>query len=234
MIYLYAISERTEAQLPDALNLEGVDGGPACLDHLVYQDIAAVFGLLQTAQVTPTMEAVWRHETVVEALMGDRAVLPMRFGALFADAGAVQAALAAHYDDLVADLRRVRGKVELGLRVLWAEDAPFPKPIADNEKSSGFAYMMARVDQERETRVWTEQAKALAAEIHDSLAVQAAESACQVQVTRRMFLTAAYLVEKDQVGLFRRQVDTLQPTYPTLRFLCTGPWPPYNFVTIHA
>ena len=45
-------------------------------------------------------------------------------------------------------------------------------------------------------------------------------------------LNAAYLVERAQVAAFRGTVSALAAEHPTLQFLCTGPWPPYNFVTI--
>ena len=68
-------------------------------------------------------------------------------------------------------------------------------------------------------------------ELHTPLAQLAAESTRQVLVTPRLLLTAAYLVERDQVTAFQREVGGLSGAYPALRLLCTGPWPPYSFVT---
>ena len=53
----------------------------------------------------------------------------------------------------------------------------------------------------------------------------------QVLFTHRLLLTAAYLVKRQQMAAFNRQVEALSVTYPALRFLCTGPWPPYSFVS---
>ncbi|MBI4759356.1 MAG: GvpL/GvpF family gas vesicle protein [Chloroflexi bacterium] len=78
-----------------------------------YQDIAAVVSTLTSAKVQPTEANLWLHETVVEALMVDRAVLPVRFGTVLANEAAVQAVLTAHHADFVANLKRVRGRVEL-------------------------------------------------------------------------------------------------------------------------
>jgi hypothetical protein len=46
-----------------------------------------------------------------------------------------------------------------------------------------------------------------------------------------LLLTAAYLVRHHRLDPFRGRVRTLSTDYPALRFLCTGPWPPYSFVT---
>jgi hypothetical protein len=50
-------------------------------------------------------------------------VLPVRFGSLFADETALSATLATHEAELRADLDRVRGRLELSLRVLWEQAA---------------------------------------------------------------------------------------------------------------
>ncbi|MGA9351605.1 MAG: GvpL/GvpF family gas vesicle protein [Anaerolineae bacterium] len=237
-MYLYAITNQPEEPVPPEPGLEG-----ASLLSLAYQDIAAVASPLTIVEVPPTEDNLWRHETIVEALMADRTVLPVRFGTVLADEAAIRAVLAAHHTDFVANLERVRGRVELGLRVLWISDFRFPifdcrLPITqsqiENRKSkiaSGRAYLMARLEEEHQRQAWRQRAEALVAELHTPLAQLATESTRQVLITPRLLLTAAYLVERDQVAAFRQEVEVLSAAYLTLRFLCTGPWPPYNFVS---
>ncbi|MBI5956606.1 MAG: GvpL/GvpF family gas vesicle protein [Chloroflexi bacterium] len=206
-----------------------------------YQDIAAVVSTLTSAKVQPTEANLWLHETVVEALMVDRAVLPVRFGTVLANEAAVQAVLTAHHADFVANLKRVRGRVELGLRVLWeieeqgsggaGEQGGTPAPSHLRREGSGRSYLLARLAEERQVWARRRRAEALAAEIHAPLARLAAEDTRQVLITPRLLLTAAYLVDRDQVATFRQEVEALSAAYPALRFLCTGPWPPYSFVT---
>lgn len=229
-MYLYAITNQPEEPVPPDPGLEG-----ASLLSLAYQDIAAVASPLTIVEVPPTEDNLWRHEAIVEALMADRIVLPMRFGTVLANEVAVQAVLAAHYTDFVASLDRVRGRVELGLRVLWDDDTPPPQPSPACEggsgRGSGRAYLMARLEEERQVWAWRQQAEALAAELHAPLARLATGSTRQVLITPRLLLTAAYLVERDEVATFRQEVETLSAAYSALRFLCTGPWPAYSFVT---
>lgn len=236
MIYLYAITDRPEAPLPAEAGLEG-----ASLLGLPYQNIAAVASSIGVAEVPPEEANIWRHETVVEALMADRTVLPVRFGTMFADETAVQAVLAEHYADLVADLKRMCGHVELGVRVLCddGQSQPLSVDCLSGKKSSeqppangsGRAYLMARLEEERQVQTWSDRAETLAAELHTPLARLAAQSTSQVLITPRLLLTAAYLVDREQLAAFRREVKVLIAAHPKLRFLCTGPWPPYNFVT---
>jgi hypothetical protein len=230
MIYLYAITDQPEAPVPAEPGLEGIS-----VFTLTYQDIAAVVSSLTTAEVSPTEDNLWRHEAVVETLMADRAVLPVRFGTLLADEVAAQNVLAAHYADFVASLKQVRGRVELSLRVLWEEDTPPPQPSpargGGGKRRDGRAYLMARLEEERQRQARRQQAEALAKELHTPLARLAAESTQQVLITPRMLLTAAYLVDRDQVAAFQREVKALSADHSALRLLCTGPWPAYSFVT---
>ena len=229
MIYLYAITDLPDLPVPAEPGLEGTS-----LFSLAYRDIAAVVSPLTTSAVPPTEDNLWQHEAVVETLMADRAVLPVRFGTLLADETAIRAALAAHYANFVASLDRVRGRVELGLRVLWEmADSRWQTAGSSQQPSatSGRAYLMARLEEERQRQAWREQAEALAEEIHAPLDQLAADSTRQVLITPRLLLTAAYLVERDQVATFRQKVEALSAAYPKLRLLCTGPWPAYNFVT---
>jgi hypothetical protein len=243
-MYLYAITDQPELPMPAEPGLEGVGGCETHPYNVTHQNIAAVVSPLAATKVPPTEDNVWRHEAVVEALMADRTVLPVRFGTVLTDEAAVQATLAAHYADFVASLNRVRGRVELSLRVLWISDpsAPlrtgFRLPIADcrlpnhePEIASGRAYLMARLEEERQRQAWRQQAEALAAELHIPLDRLAVESTRQVLVTPRLLLTAAYLVERGQVAAFRREVEVLSTAHPELRFLCTGPWPAYSFAS---
>lgn len=241
-MYLYAITDRPEAPLPDAPGLED-----APLFSLRHRDIVAVVSSLPDSGVSPVETNLWRHEAVLEALMTDRAVLPVRFGTVPAHEDALRDVLSAHYAGFTTDLDHVRGRVEVGLRVLWqeeqggggaekrgSEEARARRGRRTGEQASsgsGRVYMMARLEEKRQQRAHRERAEALAREIHTPLDKEAVDSTHQVLVTPRFLLTAAYLVERDETKGFQQQVQALNPAYPAFRFLCTGPWPAYSFVT---
>jgi hypothetical protein len=231
-MYLYAITDQPELPVPPEPGLEG-----ASLLSLACRDVSAVVSRLATVTVPATKPNLWRHEAVVETLMAGRAVLPLRFGTVLTDEAAVRSLLAAHYADFVASLDRVRGRVELGLRVLWNGDR---RPLAVDRRSrfggqpsavSGHSYLLARLEEERSRQAWRDRAEAVAAELHTPLSRLAAESTRQVLITSGLLLSAAYLVQYSQVAAFRRKVEALSTAHPALRFLCTGPWPAYSFVT---
>jgi len=249
-LYWYAIVDQADKPVQTMRGLEEAE-----VQLVTYGEIAAVVGTLDEAEVAPTPTNLWRHEAVVECLMGERAVLPMRFGTVFADETRVRASLKAHHSEFVASLRRIRGRVELALQVMWDDDGARSKnsaasvctkvtkrsllsrgPIlggrrrAKGTKGNGRAYLMALLEEERRDRAWRQRAETLAERIDARLLALAEDSTRCLLLTPRLLLTAAYLIDKDQVESFRHQVQMLQSEYPEMHFLCTGPWPPYSFV----
>lgn len=238
-LYLYALTDHPDAPLPAQAGLED-----APLQTIPVRDVAAVTSAITTVPVPTTEDNFWHHEKIVEALMTDRTLLPVRFGTVVGDSAALMSLLTAHYANLWATLDRVRDHVELSVRVLWDEEQPptsaSPEKSALNRSSpvtdgtptpSGRSYLLARLEQQREEGTRRRQAEALADELHTPLARLATESTQRMLVTPRMLLTGAYLVRRDHTAAFRETVAALGTDRPSLQFLCTGPWPPYSFVT---
>ncbi len=241
-LYLYAFTDSPAMPLPAQAGLEG-----APLRTITVRDIAAVTSSITTVPVPTIEDNFWHHEKIVEALMSDRTLLPVRFGTVVGDSSALVSLLTKHYTNLSSTLDRVRDHVELSVRVLWDKEHEQPPTTASPEEkselnrslsvtdrasaTSGRAYLLARLEQQRQEGAWRRQAEALAAELHTPLAQLATESVQRTLVTPRMLLTGAYLVHRDHTAAFREEVAALGANRPVLQFLCTGPWPPYSFVT---
>lgn len=110
MIELYAIAHRPGPPLPDVGSLRELECG----------DLAVVCG---PASPDPeiTEDALWRHEQIVEAVMETRDLVPMRYGTRFARDEEAVDAVAAREGEMRSALERVRGAVELSLRVRTRE-----------------------------------------------------------------------------------------------------------------
>jgi Gas vesicle synthesis protein GvpL/GvpF len=205
VIELYAIADHPGPPLPDLFPL-----------HVVAEDgLAVLYGPAAEREVTP--KALWRHEEVVEALMADRDLLPVRYGTWLEDEGAVARAIRERHHELVEALDRVRGGVELSVRVV-SEDPQ----AADVEPTTGAEYLRdkARRSAERE---------AAARAVHVPLSEAARMSVQAEPHGPGELLRAAYLVDRAAVADFVLAVGRLERDHPGLRLLCTGPWPPYSF-----
>ena len=209
MIWVYAICDRPDTPAPRRRGL-----AQAPLDGVREGGLLAVISRHVHPPGDPAPDALWAHERVIERLMTDRAVLPMRFGTRLADDDALREKLAVRQQEFLTALDRVRGRVEIGVRAM--------QPLAAQEVTatpapSGRAYIEGKLRNGRE-----------ATAVHEPLAALAAASTRHAVHRPDELLRASYLVDRAAVAGFRAAVERVQR--PDLAVLCTGPWPPYSFV----
>ena len=217
MLHLYALTEHP-ARLPASsssaspLKVVSTDEGVDAIVAPADADTAA-----------PTDAAILAHAQIVEAIAAvNDAVLPARFGHGYADEDALVASIRERRAQLVEALARVRGCVEVGLRV-FTDAAP-----ANEERRNGYTgrdYMLARLRQ-------VETAERTARELHEAVAAAARDSTYATLVTPQLLLSAAYLLPGSEVTSFKAAVEAANSDYPDLTLVCTGPWPPYSFAVV--
>jgi|SRR5918992_280014 hypothetical protein len=213
MLYLYALTEHP-AVVPQMVGLEET---PLTVERL--DGIEAVVGLVSHERIEASEEAVLTHARIVDELAAlNEAVLPARFGRGYPDAEALRDAVTEQADALGQALDRVRGCLELGLRVLTQPTD------TDSPGQSGREYMVGRLDRRR-------QAERLADEVHAPLAALARAETRTVAATPQLLLSAAYLVPREALEPFQSAVEEIETAHPELSLACTGPWPPYSFAT---
>jgi Gas vesicle synthesis protein GvpL/GvpF len=194
--------------------------GGARVRALESDGLAAVYSRHRSLRARPSREGVLAHERVLEAIMERGPVLPLRFGTELESENDLAAVLDERRDELLRALERVRGRVELGLRVLPERR----DGAARGGERSGREYLLARVDEHR-------RAERAAAELHPPLAALASASRLQEQPAPPAILVGSYLVAEDQIEAFRARVDELATRHRELQLVVTGPWPPYSFAT---
>lgn len=225
--YLYAIIRHSGSL--DA-RLRGFHRLP--LSNLGYHEIGAVVSETPNPLPTPTRENLLLHEGLVESLMTDFPLLPARFGTILPSEGKVAALLARHYSSLLERLQAVVGRVEMGVKVLWREGNlnPGPDPLWEAEDlGPGSRYLLRRLQVKASEAELRQRAETLAQEIHPFLERHAVQSLLRILSRPRLLIDASYLVDRERVELFQEEVKVLPRRYPQLRFLCSGPWPPYSF-----
>jgi hypothetical protein len=205
VIELFAIAEYPGPPLPALAPLRAVRAG----------SLAAICAPAEDRKVSP--EALWRHEEVVEALMEDRDLLPVRYGTLVDDDAAAIRAVDARRDELTAALDRVRGAVELSVRAVAGDPDG-----GEGEAAGGTSYLRTKMRSAAAQEQVTHS-------LHEPLAALARADMRRSPRPPSELLRAAYLVDRDAIGTFTRLVARLDARHPGLRLLCTGPWPPYSF-----
>jgi Gas vesicle synthesis protein GvpL/GvpF len=220
MLHLYGIVE------PHApYSGKGLDGEP--LIRIACGRVDAIASELgEPFDPTPAQEALWEHERVLEALLQSGPVLPVRFGVRFPDHDALSAEVQSRSTELAKALAHVRGRVEVGIRLLALEEAPeLPANGVDGAGGPGARYLLGRLGERREAARKLESVRTRLA----PLAIAERSSLLPRPGTPA---TAAFLVEKSDLERFRREAQELARELQDVALLCTGPWPPYNFTEL--
>ncbi|MDQ6838836.1 MAG: GvpL/GvpF family gas vesicle protein [Actinomycetota bacterium] len=187
------------------------------------------------------------HEDVLEGILKEGSVLPMRFGTLYGSRDAVSEMLATHGEPIRAVLDRVEGKVEWGLTVTWdsrraaaalADAGAGAEMGASQTRSPGRAYLSRReADKARAEHVAQQRAQ-VSADLHH--AIDDATTASVVHALAgpqggddgiETLMRSSYLVARSDRDRFEAViVEGLEAGAQLgLSGELTGPWPPYNF-----
>jgi len=191
---------------------------------------------------------VCRHEQVIEEVMREAPVLPVRFGTVFSSGQLLEKFLAGKEQEVARILDRISDKEEWAVKGfldgaratewLMASDPVLAESRRQLPAAAGARYLrQKRLDAQAEEalRLWCRE---LLDQVQSRLEPHAVDaSAIRLQpgnVTGRtdeMVLNVAYLMLKSSLAAFRKEVESLGNAYAQqgLTLELTGPWPPYNF-----
>jgi hypothetical protein len=229
-LYVYCLSdELTEEGLAGA---RGLNGEPARL--VAHAGLGAVVSAFDEAPAPVTREHVLAHNRVNSQVLAATTPLPFRFGTL-TDEARLASYLRERAEDLRAALARVRGCVEMSVKLLWDASAQTPaeSPADAGGAQGGTAFLLAK----RRELLGEEQARRRAEELASWLERRTSDLArasdARLRPAETLVVRAAHLVGRAQVADYRERLRELRAERPDLRFLTSGPWPPYSFTKLN-
>jgi hypothetical protein len=194
----------------------GLDGQP--LRAVVEAPLVAVVSDQDGRDPEPTPAALSAYERTVRRLMERGAILPAQFGSVVDDEAGVRGLLRRRRKDLLARLQRVRGAVEIGLRVNWRDAG---RGWSEARPQTGTSYLRDRLE-------LRQSARRVANEL-DPLTALALSSRRALVPRPDLPVLDAYLVDRGRVEEFVALVARLSDGLDDVELVCTGPWPPYSF-----
>lgn len=236
MLYLYGICASPAAEPP---NVPGVDGtaavepvacgGLACWISRVAKSDFADDLARNMENLDWLAEVSVRHQRVVGAIAESADILPARFGTVFLTAASLAADVKARKSTLLPDLDRIRGCEEWGVKVFRTTAAPTLSEVP----KTGRDYLQAKAGllRTRPTKEADGEIERLVATLKD-VAVEMAAGGAISGGQAGLQWQASFLIKRAKREQFQSAIETFSRDWSGQRRIeCTGPWPPYSFVT---
>ena len=234
--YVYCI---IPTRKPCYFRLKGMDGAELRVIH--FKDIAAVvsdpldkkYELLDDGMI---------HEIVVEGVQKEFTVLPMGFGQVSTEQD-VKAFLNKNHSQFKQMLKKLDGKKELGIKVMWDMKSVLREIVSSSNQirklqkklssqAEDVAYHtkmeIGRIVEERLEKMGGE----ISSEIIRRLNASSENYTENMNFTSEMLLNAAFLVKNEKEEEFDRAVDEIDQQYRHLVRIKYVTSPPYNFASL--
>jgi len=241
-VYLYGVIRDGSRPGFDVPPIAGT--GP--VHAIAHRGLAAVVSEGPLRRYELVRKNIRGHQGVIDWVMRSADILPARLGVMLPGATAVvETLLDKRHEELQQLLERVRGRVELGLKVSWTDlQQAFREVIAADQglralrdrltRYPAGATYEARIDLgDRAARALNVQREQEADRIVEGLGRRAVSVCRNDVISELMVLNGAFLVERAGVGEFEEAVRELdRDAGGRLEFMLAGPLPAYNFVSV--
>jgi hypothetical protein len=243
--YLYCIIPCQEDRTFDGVAIGDQDGRVHTVCH---NGLAAVVSDSPVKQYKNTRNNMMAHENVLETVMREFTLLPVRFGTV-TDSDSplqdIQNLLSSRCEEFNRLLTNLKGKVELGLKAFWRDEkAIFEEIIAENPDIRRLRDSLSRkppaathFDRIRLGEMVKEALNRNRAREAARILIPLRRIAHSVRenevLADRMVVNAAFLVDKGREPEFDQAVSELDEQLGgriALKYI--GQAPPYNFVNI--
>jgi len=225
---LYAYCLGDEATAVAVGDVAGVAGARPRL--VARAGLTAVVSEYGEERIAVTREGVLAHERVVRRVLAETTPLPFRFGTIVSEAR-LESYLDTQQAKLKAQLARVRGAVEMSVKIIWNREAA-GAGAEEPAGGSGTRFLMKK----RRELLGEGEAEGRAAEVDAwlgrALEGLARESLVSLRPSENLILAAAHLVERGLLADYRRALGRARTERPELHFLTSGAWPPYSFTRV--
>lgn len=181
-------------------------------------------GVPQEDQVL--LDAVLKHDRIVQGLFQQTPVLPLRFGSQFLDRAQLEAYLLDHHDLYIEQLNYFQDQAEFTLS--FAPRAVAPILASSPELPKGRAYFLAKKQRllAENDRLQTQQSQWVS--LQQSIQRAYPHSLWSDTESPRAYLLVSFKREPH----LRKQVQQWEQTYGEWEIQVSPPLPPYHFVTM--
>lgn len=240
--YLYCIIGETQERNFGPI---GIGGRGDTVQTLCYRDLACVMSSTPMTRYVISREHLTAHEQVIETVMKEYTVLPIRFCTIAASAEEVRGLLARRSQEFKNLLRSMDNKVELGVKAFWRDLEGIFREVGESyadvkrlrerlAEGPNPPSVDERVGLGKQVHEALEKKRSVEAEeILDCLRPICIDLRANKTVGEEMVLNGAFLVDRSREIEFDDRIhEASERSKERLRFTYVGPVPPFNFVEL--
>lgn len=221
-----------------------VEGEKRNLFTIPYKDAAIVAAEVPMKIYHPNKDNLMMHQQAVSRIMEKNdTVIPVSFGNVFQSKEDVQVLLENLYPQFKRLFPEIKGKIELGLKVIGKKEWLESKVSED----SNIEKMAKAVQGKSEAASYYERiqlggaAQKLVASLQNEVKQEVLQPLQEIAeasktndpIGEKMLLNASFLVDRDKEEQFDRTVNEVYENWEDkVEFNYSGPWPAYNFINI--
>jgi len=238
-LYLYGI---TVAQGTVPVEIPGIEN--AEVEQVVEGSLAAIVTRVTTQKIRPQRSNLAAHHHVLRDLTDQQPILPAAFGTIAGSEEQLREVLRRNRDVLREQLKRLRGKVEMGLGIYWETPNIFEFFVATHRELEQMRDRLFRPGKEPTFEEKVEMGKLFESLLQDNRqrhtrqVIEALSPYCAEIRTidpgeEKMIMKLACLVEKSRRGQWEDGIEAVARHFDNnYCFKYTGPWAPHNFADV--
>jgi hypothetical protein len=226
-LYVYCLAEGV-----DRLNKtpRGISG--AAVRIAKFEDVSALVSVCRADTFKVTRKNALAHHEVVRSITKQTTPLPARFGTIVT-VQQLSSYISTNRQAIKAKLAHVRGGVEMNVRMIATIADISPDSTVDNVLGPGTAFLLEKQREILREQVGVAQKGQLSAWLREKLGNLIKEEKISVVPSETVILARAdHLIGRGDVEEYRTKMARAVAERPEVRFMVSGPWPPYSFANI--
>ena len=222
--------------------IPGIDGKPVFT--ISDNGVAAVVSDGPDGKLRPERKHLSAHHSVIKEIMKTSTILPVSFGVVADNEASIKKILKLNHDSFISQLKKLEGKVEMGLKIAWDVESIFEFMVRKHRtlelfRDNIFLKPTGATQEEKlelgrmfETILNEDREKHIAS-VQDILK----DYCCEIKVNKpkdeKTIMKLACLVEKTKLEQFEKGIfEAAKEFDDNYAFDFNGPWAPHNFVDI--
>lgn len=227
-LYVYCLAEGL-----DRLHqtLRGVSDGEVRIVELD-EDLSALVSVYRSDDFQVSRKNALAHHEVVRSITEQTTPLPTRFGTVVT-IEQLRNYVSTHHKAIKAKLAHMRGGVEMNVRLIHSIAAADTSQEPENAGRPGTAFLLEKRREILRDEAGAAQKAKLSAWLREKLGDLIKEEKISITPSETVILARAdHLISRADVQEYRTKMAKAVEERPEIRFMVSGPWPPYSFANI--